>query len=308
MTIHYARLSQFSKVFRAMTGLTVAEFEALVDDLAVRYARAEKKRLSRSNRQRAMGAGHPMHLAVIDQILLTIVWLRLYPTHEVLGYLFDISDSTARRAIERMLPLLEQSGQDTMRLPDPGKRQHRQLDALLADLPELMVIVDSFEQRVQRPEERATADGYYSGKKRQHTLKSQVAIHEQTGQVVDVSNSDPGPTADIKLLERSGLMARLPDGVGAMGDLAYVGIDKLDDQHRGAAPRRKPRGQPRPAEDIAYNTAFSRRRIGVEHSIGRMRRYQAITMTDRNHRQNHTARVRAIAGLANRQIEARLMR
>jgi hypothetical protein len=308
MTIHYARLSQFSKVFRAMTGLTVAEFEALVDDLAVRYARAEKKRLSRSNRQRAMGAGHPMHLAVIDQILLTIVWLRLYPTHEVLGYLFDISDSTARRAIERMLPLLEQSGQDTMRLPDPGKRQHRQLDALLADLPELMVIVDSFEQRVQRPEERATADGYYSGKKRQHTLKSQVAIHEQTGQVVDVSDSVPGPTADIKLLERSGLMARLPDGVGAMGDLAYVGIDTLDDQHRGAAPRRKPRGQPRPAEDIAYNTAFSRRRIGVEHSIGRMRRYQAITMTDRNHRQNHTARVRAIAGLANRQIEARLMR
>jgi len=308
MTIHYARLSQFSKVFRAMTGLTVAEFEALVDDLAVRYARAEKKRLSRSNRQRAMGAGHPMHLAVIDQILLTIVWLRLYPTHEVLGYLFDISDSTARRAIERMLPLLEQSGQDTLRLPDPGKRQHRQLDAWLADLPELMVIVDSFEQRVQRPEERATADGYYSGKKRQHTLKSQVAIHEQTGQVVDVSNSDPGPTADIKLLERSGLMARLPDGVGAMGDLAYVGIDTLDDQHRGAAPRRKPRGQPRPAEDIAYNTAFSRRRIGVEHSIGRMRRYQAITMTDRNHRQNHTARVRAIAGLANRQIEARLMR
>jgi hypothetical protein len=134
-----------------MTGLTVGEFEALVDDLAVRYARAEKKRLSRPNRQRAMGAGHPMHLALIDQILFTIVWLRLYPTHEVLGYLFDVSDSTARRAIERMLPLLEQSGQDTMRLPDPGKRQHRQLDVLLADLPELMVIVDSFEQRVQRP-------------------------------------------------------------------------------------------------------------------------------------------------------------
>jgi hypothetical protein len=308
MTIHYARLSQFAKVFRAMTGLTVGEFEALVDELAVRYARAEKKRLSRPNRQRAMGAGHPMHLALIDQILLTIVWLRLYPTHEVLGYLFDVSDSTARRAIERMLPLLEQSGQDTMRLPDPGKRQHRQLDVLLADLPELMVIVDSFEQRVQRPQERATADGYYSGKKRQHTLKSQVAIHEQTGQVVDVPDSVPGPTADIKLLEQSGLMARLPDGVGAMGDLAYVGIDKLDVQHRGAAPRRKPRGQPRPAEDIAYNTAFSRRRIGVEHSIGRMRRYQAITMTDRNHRQDHTARVRAIAGLANRQIEARLMR
>jgi hypothetical protein len=224
-----------------------------------------------------------------------------------LGYLLGVSDSTARRAIERMLPLLEKSGQDTMRMPDPGKRQHRHLDALLEDLPELMVVIDSFEQRVQRPAERSTADGYYSGKKRQHTLKSQVAIHEQTGQVVDVPDSVPGPTADIKLLEQSGLMARLPAGVGAMGDLAYVGIDKLDDLHVGAAPRRKPRGQPRPAEDVAYNTAFSRRRIGVEHTIGRMRRYQAITQTDRNHRQDHTARVRAVAGLANRQIEARLM-
>lgn len=308
MTIHYARLSQFPKVFRSMTGLNVPEFDAVVDDLTSRYARAEKNRLSRPNRQRAIGAGHPVHLAVIDQILLTILWLRLYPTHEVLGYLFGVSDSTARRAIERMLPLLEKSGRDTMRLPDPGKRHHRQLDALLKDLPELLVIVDSFEQRVQRPVTRSTADGYYSGKKRQHTLKSQIAIHEQTGQVVDVSDSVPGPTADIKLLEQSGLMTRLPDGVGAMGDLAYVGIDKLDDQSVGVAPRRKPRGQPRPAEDVAYNTAFSRRRIGVEHTIGRMRRYQAITQTDRNHRQDHAARARAIAGLANRQIEARLMR
>lgn len=308
MTIHYVRLSQFPQVFRSMTGLTVPEFDGVVDDLVGRYARAEKKRLSRPNRQRAIGAGPPIHLSVIDQILLSVVWLRLYPTHEVLGYLFEVSDSTARRAIERMLPLLEQSGRDTMRMPDPGKRQHRQIDALLKDLPELMVVVDSFEQRVQRPAVRSTADGYYSGKKRQHTLKGQVAIHEQTGQVVDVSDSVPGPTADIKLLEHSGLMARLPVGVGAMGDLAYVGIDKLDAQHVGAAPRRKPRGQPRPAEDVAYNTAFSRRRMGVEHTIGRIRRYQAITMTDRNHRQDHSARVRAIAGLANRQIEARLMR
>ncbi len=105
-------------------------------------------------------------------------------------------------------------------MPDPGKRQHRQIDALLKDLPELMVVVDSFEQRVQRPAARSTADGYYSGKKRQHTLKGQVAIHEQTGQVVDVSDSVPGPTADIKLLERSGLdgtLARRRRGDGRFG-------------------------------------------------------------------------------------------
>ena len=61
MIIHYARLSQFPAVFRSMTGLTVPEFDGVVDDRAARYARAEKKRLSRPNRQRAIGAGHPIH-------------------------------------------------------------------------------------------------------------------------------------------------------------------------------------------------------------------------------------------------------
>ena len=72
-----------------------------------------------------------------------------------------------------------------------------------------------------------------------------------------------------------------------------------------AAPRRKPKGKPRPQEDVVYNQAFSQRRIIVEHTIGRMRRYEAITQMDRHHRQDHTPRVVAIAGLVNRQIAHR---
>lgn len=101
-------------------------------------------------------------------------------------------------------------------------------------------------------------------------------------------------------------MARLPEGVGGMGDLAYIGIDKLEAQHVGAAPPRKPGGQPRPVEDVAYNTACSRRRIAIEHTLGRMRWYEAVTHTDRNHRRDHATRVTAVAGLANRQIEYRM--
>ena len=38
-----------------MTGLHVSEFDQVLDDLAPRYGQAEKKRLSRPNRQRAIG-------------------------------------------------------------------------------------------------------------------------------------------------------------------------------------------------------------------------------------------------------------
>jgi hypothetical protein len=306
MIMRYHHLTQHPNVFYAVTGLRVGEFDELLADVLPRYAQTEWERLTRPDRQRAIGAGHPFDLNERDHILLTVVWLRVYPTHEVLGYLFGVSDSTVSRLIGRVLPMLEQAGRDTMRMPDPGKKRRRSLDELLRDTPELAVVIDSFEQRVQRPRDRDEADGYYSGKKKQHTLKSQVAVDETTGQVVDVSDSVPGPTADLNLLEQSHLLDRLPSGVGSIGDLAYVGIDKLHPNDLGAAPRRKPRGKPRPPEDVAYNTAFSRRRIIVENTIGRMRRYQSITQTDRNHRQEHTPRVVAIAGLINRQIAHRL--
>jgi hypothetical protein len=305
MILHYERLSRYPTVFKAMTGLTVPQFDDLITDLLPRYRQAEQLRLNRPERQRAIGAGHPFELTPRNQCLLTVVWLRVYPIHEVLAYLFGISDTTVSRIIARVLPLLEAAGRDTMRLPDPGRKRRRHLDALLADTPDLAVVIDTFEQPVQRHKDRKQADTHYSGKKKRHTLKSQVAVDEETGDVADVAESAPGPTADIKLLEESQLLERLPAGVGGLGDLAYVGIDKLHPCGLGATPRRKPRGKDRPPEDVGYNRAFARRRIVVEHTIGRMRRYQAITQLDRNHRRNHTARVRAVGGLVNRQRRVR---
>jgi hypothetical protein len=293
--MRYDYLSQHANVFQKCTGLTVAQFEQLVDEVLPLYVEGEEQRLSNRPRQRAIGAGHPFELNLHDHVLLTIIWLRLYPIHEVLGYLFGISDSTVSRLIERVLPILEQSGRDGMRLPDPGKKRRRQLPDLLQDIPELTVIVDSFEQRVQRP---PNDDSHYSGKKKQHTLKSQLAVDSDTGRIVDVSDSVPGPTADIKLLEASGLLERLPADVGVGGDLAYLKLAKL--RRYGFSPRRKPRGKARPPEDVDYNRAFSQFRIVVEQTIGQVRRFQSVTATDRNHRRQHSARVVAVAGLVNR--------
>jgi hypothetical protein len=282
-------------VFQKCTGLTVALFKQLVDEVLPLYVESEEQRLSNRPRQRAIGAGHPFELELHDQVLLTVIWLRLYPIHEVLGYLFGVSDSTVSRLIERVLPILEQSGRDGMRLPDPGKKRRRQLPDLLQDIPELTVMVDSFEQRVQRP---PNDDSHYSGKKKQHTLKSQLAVDSDTGRIVEVSDSVPGPTADIKLLQASGLLERLPDEVGVGGDLAYLKLAKL--RQHGFSPRRKPRGKERPPEDVDYNRAFSQFRIVVEQTIGQVRRFRSVTATDRNHRRQHSARVAAVAGLVNR--------
>jgi hypothetical protein len=287
-------------IFRNLTGISVAVFDQLLDDLRPAFSAQRRRRLDRPDRRRAFGGGDDFDLEPDDQFLLTIFWLRHYPTQETLGYLFAVSDSTAKRAIDRCLPLLEAAGRDTMRMPDPGRGRRKDLSTLLKDTPDVAVILDTFEQAVQRPKKRPKR--FDSGKNKRHTLKSQVAVDEESGQIVDVADSVPGPTADIKVLKKSKLLKRLPKGVGGLGDLAYVGIADLHPQGLGATGRRKPRGQPRSLADRRYNKAFSRRRIVVEHGIGRLRRFQALTHTDRHFRKGHTARVRAVAGLVNRML------
>jgi hypothetical protein len=68
--------------------------------------------LSRPDRQRAIGGGTPFTLTPREQFLLTIIWLRLYPMHTVLGFLCGVTHSTVGRVLARVLPL-------------PERRQHR---------------------------------------------------------------------------------------------------------------------------------------------------------------------------------------
>ena len=220
MILQYAQLSRVPGVFRAMTGLTVPQFDLLYADLLPHYTAAERQRLARPDRQRAIGGGTPFTLVARDQMLLAVVWLRRYPTDAVLGSLFGVSETITLRTRHRLVPLLEAAGLDTMRLPDPGRKHRVHLDALLRETPELVVLVDTYEQRVQRHKERDEADRWYSGKKKAHTVKTQVAVDDRDGRIVDIPPSVRGPTADIVVLKGSGLLLRLPPGVGVCGDLA----------------------------------------------------------------------------------------
>lgn len=299
MVARYAALRRHPAAFRALTGLTVPRFDGLWVEVAPRLAAAERARLSRPGRKRQIGAGHPFALAERDRVLLTVTWLRRYPIYAVLGLLFGISQETAVRTVPRVLPILEAAGLDGMRGRDPGKYRRPDLDALLRETPEIAVIVDTFERRIERPTDPAVADAYHSGKEKQHTLKVQVAVDEGGG-IVDIAPSVRGPTNDLTLLRESGLPARLPPEVGILGDLAYVGVAAF--HPAGATPRRKPRSRPRPPADRAFNTAFARRRVRVEHAIGRLRSFEALAQRDRPHRRLHTARVRAVAGLVTRRL------
>ena len=185
--LNYLSLESNPAAFRSFTGLFVREFELLLDELMPVYEVSYRASLERPDRQRAIGGGRWPDLESREQILLTVIWLRLYPTQEVLGFLFGVSDTNVLRTLRRILPLLEAAGRESLRLPTARSRKRgRSLEEILREVPELAVIIDSFEQGVQRPkrsqkeakEPKKGKDPSYSGKKKQHTLKSQVAVNK----------------------------------------------------------------------------------------------------------------------------------
>src|SRR5947209_10458582 len=98
LRLRYQQLKAHPNVLHSLTGLRPAEFEQLVLDVAPIFATSEKRRLllqrPERERKRGMGGGHPFSLPMREQILLTVVWLRQYPTYEVLGFLFGVTHST----------------------------------------------------------------------------------------------------------------------------------------------------------------------------------------------------------------------
>src|SRR5947208_1113301 len=65
---------------------------------------------------------------------------------------------------------------------------------------------------------------FYSGKKKRHTLKSQVVV-TPGGRIASVSKTAPGRTHDLTVLRHTRVLGNLPAEAGVMTDKGYVGVE-----------------------------------------------------------------------------------
>ena len=90
--ITFESLAARPSAFASLSGLTPADFGALYQDFATFYARDRQASLTRTGekRQRAAGGGTPFSQGGRTRLLMALVWLRVYPTLEVLGFFFGL--------------------------------------------------------------------------------------------------------------------------------------------------------------------------------------------------------------------------
>lgn len=293
------------KHFHAFTGLTLDEFDTLLPRVEAVYAAAQESRLNYPCRQRAIGAGHPFTLPVAERLLMTLIYWRVYLTQILLGFLFDLDDSNVSREIKRMRKVLLEILPIPMRdsnLLSPSVIQSpsriRTLKDLLEQHPEFSeVLIDATEQPIFRPQNKLDRRQRYSGKHKQHMIKTQVTTTSRV--ILHLLGEIPGCVNDNLVLQGSGVLNRIPSDRCVRLDLGYEGIDTMyPDQHIEKAIRAQ-RGHKLTTLGKLYNQMISRLRIPVEHMIGRLKQFNILDFQYRGRWTDHEDVVTVIAGLVN---------
>lgn len=285
---HADRLLRTPATFRRLTGLTPAAFRRLLGEVADADVTARARRAARPGRQRKAGGGRKPALPPADRLLMLLVYYRTYVPHTFLAFLFGLDDSNVSRSNRRLEPLLA----GVFRIPE------RKVELTAEEIRELFF--DSTERPTGRPVRGQRR--YYSGKKKRHTLKTQVAVvrvRKRPGRgatprkvrIAAVSRTFPGATHDKKVFDRAGV--RVPAGVTGYGDTAYIGTGLK-------TPRRKPRGGELTPRQRVGNRRVGRKRVVVEHGIGKMKVWRVAAERWRNPRKRHTLTMKNVAGLHNR--------
>lgn len=308
----YQKLVNKPVQFMRFTGFYPGQFNEYAANIKPMWVEFEKKRLSSSIRMRNIGAGHPYHLSSFeDMLLLTLVFYRTYATHFFLGWLFGFDGSNAGRLVRKMTNVIVASSSEDITgvLKNALKiRKDKRISSwsdFSKEFPDLVeVIIDATEQPVKKPAKVNRKNKYRSGKVKRHTLKTQIVI-SKTGKILDVSKTYPGGVHDKKVLIDTGVELLIPKETRQFLDRGYEGLLKEFPKSNIRLPYKRywKQGNKLTRGKKQANTLRSKRRIGVEHTFARLKKYQLLSQTYRSDISEYNNYFRAIVSLVNaRQI------
>ena len=309
--LNYSVLSKKPSHFRNFSGVELAEFNALNLKIKEKYDAYEEKRLARVDRKRAVGAGHPFKLSLTDRLLILLVYYHMYPSSTLLGYLFNLSQTSVLKAIRKLEPLVSEI------LPLPKKEQDKvrrlqTVDEVEAMFPGFKAFLDATEQEIPRPKAKRKRKTHYSGKKKKHTVKTQIAVNKE-GLIIHKTSHVKGSMHDYSLYKRS--HPHLPDNVRLGLDLGYLGITvdfpklycvlpfKKKNPGRG---KRGVKAQELSAEQKVFNKALAKERVVVEHTNSRVKKFHIFGDEFRNRLKRYDIMTDIVCGLVNFRIAGTL--
>ncbi|WP_242678191.1 IS5 family transposase [Neochlamydia sp. AcF84] len=257
--------------FRRLTGVKRNTFDKMVQILQQADAAKKSK------------GGRKYKLRLEDMLLMTLEYMREYRTYFHISQSYGISESSAYKAVKWI--------EDTLiKHPDfalPGRKE-----LLKSDTEYEVILVDATETPIERPKKKQKR--YYSGKKKKHTLKTQVVVDKKSKKVICTSYGN-GKKHDFRLFKES--QVKINPQIRVLTDSGYQGLRKLHAHTQ--MPKKKSKKKPLTKEDKRTNQSLSRERVANENVIGLLKRFKIIADRYRNRRKRFALRFNLIAAIYN---------
>jgi hypothetical protein len=295
--------------FQRYIGLSFKQLDLLTQRLEATWNKAEFARLNRKGRTREVGGGHPYKLKQTrDKIIAALLYYKQYITQELLGDLIEVDQANISRLLKKMLPLIEEAADPALKIylaqaKDDCQNRIGTLRELYERHPDLRdVSTDANEQQCFRSQNYEIQKKYYSGKSKQHTIKTQISVTVR-GRILDVSKSYPGSIHDKKIIDEEKTIEKFDKRVPHRFDSGYQGIKKEHPDHYLILPAKKPKGRELLPIEKEHNRANSKRRIIAEHTFARIQKFRICATTFRQPLSAHNQTFRNIVALLNFKLE-----
>ena len=165
-------------IIKAFMGIPAELFWAIVE-VAIRVLpEVDRERLERLNRQRKSGAGRPNDQPVALRVAAVLTYLRLHAPQVAIGLMFGGTQTDISRDLRRLLPAIQRAlpCPEVWKVLESGQELSEADQVKLEELADGRALVDATEQRVSRAKDNETRKKYYSGKKKQFTIKTQIVM------------------------------------------------------------------------------------------------------------------------------------
>jgi hypothetical protein len=233
-----------------------------------------------------------------------LIYHRLYVTSTLLGFLFNLGQTNVLKNIRILEPLVKEI------LPLPSKVHQKtmqlgNLDDVEALFPGFKAFLDATEQEIPRPKAKGKRRTHYSGKKKRHTVKTQITVNGD-GLILHKTPHARGSRHDYGLFKWR--HPRLPGNVHLGMDLGYDGVQSdypglnalVPFKRRG--PGRGKRGvkaRGLTCEQKEFNRQLSGERVVVEHTISRLKKFHVMADRFGNRLRHYDAVTDMVGGLVN---------
>ena len=273
--MNFQYINAHKDLFSAVLGMPASEFM----DLLYRFSRElhiqERSWYMKLGRNRKQGGGRkPVLDSDAKKLFFVLFYYKTHPTYRVCQALFRLDKKNCRIWRVRLEKVLHAVSTIHLLLP---RVKMCVADSYLWVIPHLReFIVDGTERPVKRSVITTDQEQFYSGKKKDHTVKNVICIDPHTKAITGMTDTYLGKTHDLEVFRTDSLFYQIPKRSVGLADSGFQGVD-----HpflKAVIPYKRVRGQGElTSEQKATNASISKRRVSVEHVFAHLKKYKILS-------------------------------